>query len=177
MHEKWSKLIYPNIPDEQNKFEISTYGRLKNVKTQYIYNPNVLNTGYSSVRTTLGSSNDKIHILIHKAVAYTFLANPHNLPEVNHKDGNKTNNHIDNLEWCTSHENQQHKYDIGLFDKKLISHENNHCAKLTMKDVEYIRTNYKKGSREFGGHAMARKFSVSHQTILSVIKNKTWICA
>ena len=174
MTEIWAKLIYPNIPDELNRFEISTYGRLKNVQTQYIYKPNILNSGYYSVRTTVGSRNEKIHILIHKAVAYTFLSNLDNLPEVNHKDGNKTNNNINNLEWCTSHKNQQHKYDIGLFDKRLISGENNHCAKLTEDDVRYIRKNYIKGSKQFGTRAMARRFAVSHPTILSVIKYETW---
>ena len=73
-----------------------------------------------------------------------------------------------------AHENQQHKYDIGLFDKNLISGENNHMSKLTTKDVEYIRRNYIKGSRQFGARPMARKFSVSHPTIMSVIKYKTW---
>lgn len=177
MQETWAKLVYPNIPNNLNRFEISTYGRLKNIKTQYIYKPNILNTGYASVRTTLGVRDNKIHILIHKAVAYTFLENPHNLPEVNHKDGNKENNHLNNLEFCTSHENQQHKYDIGLFDVNKIKGENNGASKLTWDNVEYIRANYQKGSREFGTHAMARKFSVSHPTILSVIKNETWICA
>ena len=175
MQETWEKLIYPNIPDNLNRFEISTYGRLRNKKTQHVYKLDILSSGYCSVRTTLGSRGNKIHILIHKAVAYTFLNNEDNLPEVNHKDGNKENNYIDNLEWCTSHHNQQHKYDIGLFDKSLISGENNHSAKLTVKDVEYIRRNYVKGSHEFGAKAMARKFSVSAPTILSVIQYKTWI--
>ena len=174
MTEKWAKLIYPNIPNDLNRFEVSTYGRLKNIETQYIYKPNVLTSGYCSVRTTIGSRKNKIHILIHKAVAYTFLDNPYDLPEVNHKDGDKENNHIDNLEWCTSHDNQQHKYDIGLFDKTLISGENNHNSKLTFKDVEYIRENYIKGSSEFGIRAMAKKFSVSHPTILAIIRYETW---
>lgn len=174
MQETWAKLIYPNIPDNLNRFEISTYGRLKNVKTQYIYKPNILNTGYGSVRTTLGERNNKIHILIHKAVAYTFLENPHNLPEVNHKDGNKENNHLDNLEFCTSHENQQHKYDIGLFDVNKIKGENNGASKLTWDDVEYIRNNYIPRSRQFGSRAMARRFNVRHITILSIVHNKTW---
>ena len=173
MQETWTKLIYPNIPDDLNRFEISTHGRLKNIKTQYIYKPNILNTGYGSVRTTVGK--EKIHILIHKAVAYTYLENPNNLPEVNHKDGDKTNNHINNLEWCTSHENQQHKYDVGLFDTNKIKGENNGASKLTWNDVEYIRENYIPRSRQFGSRAMARKFNVKHVTILSVLHNETWV--
>ena len=175
--EVWKKLIYPNIPDEQNRFEISTYGRLKNTITQYIYKPSVMSSGYYSVRTTLGNKNNKIHIIIHRAMAYTFLPNPNNLPEVNHKDGDKSNNRLSNLEWCTSHENQQHKYDTGLFNKDLISGENNHNAKLDIEEVKYIREHYVKGSKEFGSHAMARRLRVSHVTILSILNNKTWSCA
>jgi hypothetical protein len=55
-----------------------------------------------------------------------------------------------------------------------IRGENNGASKLTWDDVEYIRQNYIKGSREFGAHAMAKKFSVSHPTILSVIRYETW---
>lgn len=176
LQEVWVKLVYPNISDEQNRFEISNYGRLKNSITQYIYKPSKCSSGYYSVRTTLGDSEHKIHIIIHKAVAYTFLDNPNNLPEVNHKDGDKGNNRVDNLEWCTSHYNQQHKYDTRLIDKDLISGEHNHSAKLKIKDIEYIREFYIKGSREFGARAMAKKFSVSHVTILSILNNKTWLC-
>ena len=176
MQEIWVKLVYPNIPNELNRFEISNYGRLKNVINQHIYKPNILSSGYYSVRTSLGSRNNKIHILIHKAVAYTFLSNPNNLLEVNHKDGNKINNSVGNLEWCTSHENQQHKYDIGLFDKNLISGENNHASKLAIEDVKYIRQYCTKGSKDFGVRAMARKFSVSNPTILSILNHKTWNC-
>jgi hypothetical protein len=175
MQEKWTKLVYPNLPDNLNRFEVSTYGRLKNSITQHIYKQDVLSSGYCSVRVTLGSRKNKMHILIHKAVAYTFLNNDNNYPEVNHKDGNKTNNYANNLEWCTSHDNQQHKYDNGLFDTDKIKGENNGASKLTWDDVKYIRQNYIKGSRKFGAHAMAQKFSVSHPTILSIIKNATWV--
>lgn len=175
MKEMWSKLVYPNIPDDLNHFEVSTYGRLKNTKTQHIYNPSVLSSGYCSVRTTLGSRDNKINIIIHKAVAYTFLDNPNCFPEINHKDGNKENNHLDNLEWCTSHDNQKHKYIFGLCDKRKISGENNANAKLTWNDIRYIRENYIPYSREYGARAMARKFNIHRTMMLSIVNNKAWI--
>ena len=123
----------------------------------------------------MGSRNNKINIILHKAVAYTFLENPNNLPEVNHKDGNKGNNNVNNLEWCTSSYNQQHKFDIGLFDKHKIIGESNINAKLTWNDVQYIREHYIPYSREYGAKAMARKFNISKTRILFIIHNKAWV--
>lgn len=54
------------------------------------------------------------HIRLHRLIAQAFIPNPENKRCVNHKDGNKLNNHIDNLEWMTSSENNQHAYDTGL---------------------------------------------------------------
>lgn len=174
MNEVWKPLIYPKIENSHELFEISSNGRLRNIKTGHIYKPETLSSGYLSCRVTCGSRDKKVHIIIHKGVAYTFLSNPDNLPCVNHVDGNKTNNHIDNLEWCTYGRNLQHSYDTGLFDKTVISGENNHAAKLTAQDAVYIRDVYIKGSRSCGAHALARQFGVSHQTILSIINKETW---
>ena len=56
---------------------------------------------------------------VHRLIALTHLENPNGLPELNHKDGDKTNNSIDNLEWCTRSENLQHAWDTGLRCKKI----------------------------------------------------------
>ena len=54
------------------------------------------------------------HMTVHRLVASAFLENDDDLPQVNHKDGNKQNNTVENLEWCTASHNVQHSYDIGL---------------------------------------------------------------
>ena len=172
--EIWLKLVYPGIEDAVNRFEVSSCGRLRNAISKHIYKLDILSSGYCSVRTTLGSNKRKIHIILHKAVAYTFLPNPNKLPEVNHKDGDRTNNNANNLEWCTSHYNQQHKYDMGFYDKNKISGENNPASKLTWDDVRYIRENYQPGVRGKGLKAMAKMFGVSSMIIQCVVKNKTW---
>ena len=64
--------------------------------------------GYVKVRI------DKKDYFVHRLVAIAFLVNPENKETVNHIDGDKSNNHVSNLEWCTRSENTQHAYDIGL---------------------------------------------------------------
>lgn len=56
----------------------------------------------------------KKHMTVHRAVATAFLSNEKDYPQVNHKDGNKKNNSVSNLEWCTASENVQHSFDTGL---------------------------------------------------------------
>jgi len=72
-------------------------------------------TGYKNVKLWDGSKT--IIMYLHILVATHFIANPENKPEVNHKDGNKENNHFSNLEWNTRLENMTHAYDSGLFSE------------------------------------------------------------
>lgn len=112
-------------------------------------------------------------ILVHRLVLKTF--NPiENMEEldVNHIDGNKLNNSLDNLEWCTRSENIKHAYEIGLEKKQLG--EKHHAHKLTNEDVIFIRTYYKKRDNVFGATPLSKRFNVDRTTIHDIISRKTW---
>lgn len=71
-------------------------------------------TGYKMIK--LCSNNTQKHLSVHRIIAETFIENLNNLPEVNHKNGIKTDNRVENLEWCTKRENIQHAHRVGLID-------------------------------------------------------------
>lgn len=113
MIEEWRGLIYQNN-DYSQYYEISNFGRLRNTKTHKILKQTVSKTGYYGYCGSLGSRQKKKMFKIHKAVAETFIENPNNYKIINHIDGNKLNNNINNLEWCTYQYNSQHAIALGL---------------------------------------------------------------
>lgn len=127
--------------------------------------------GYLAVNI-LKDDGERQIVLVHRLVAETFIPNPNNLPEVNHKNGNKQYNLVNNLEWCTRNYNEQHSYDViktshhSFQARKKLSKSN---MKLNEKQREEIKDQYEKGlsSRE-----LAKAYNVSHTNILDIVKDK-----
>ena len=112
---------------------------------------------------TLSKKEKQLITTIHRLVAEAFIPNPDNLPIINHKDGIKTNNKIENLEWCTYSENNQHAYDTGLRNRLSV-------RKLTPEDIRYIRKNSEGLTQE----ALGKMFDVCLKSIWRIIHNKTY---
>lgn len=103
------------IKDYEGKYTITQQGDVVNAKGKTLmFNINK-KTGYKTI--ALWKNNKGSTKTIHRLVAITYLPNPYNLPEVNHIDGNKLNNHVDNLEWVTRSGNIQHAFDTGLIKR------------------------------------------------------------
>jgi hypothetical protein len=119
--------------------------------------------GYLQIAVRLGDRKRK-WFLVHRLVAKAFIPNPLNLPQVNHKDGNKQNNELSNLEWCTSSDNQYHALKAGLCSNE----ESHYKAKLTVEQVKSIRSS-KDSSR-----IEAAKYGVDRGTIKAIRNFKTW---
>lgn len=103
-----------SIKDFSN-YEISNDGYVRNVISGYVLKPMIRSktSDYLQVNITSDYGYRK-HLNIHRLVAKAFIGNPYNKPCVNHKDGNKHNNHMDNLEWVTRSENDLHAFRLGL---------------------------------------------------------------
>lgn len=165
MEKVWKGVIY-NKKDLSSRLEVSNYGDLRNAKTKRVYRLNLINK-YLACVVSLGSRENKVAIRIHKAVAETFIENSDNKPIINHIDGDKINNNVKNLEWCTYKENSKHAKEMGLLAKYHV--KGSFLEFLSLEDVEYIRKNYKPYDKNFGARPMSRKFNISHQTILKII--------
>jgi hypothetical protein len=105
MTENWKPVIdFPN-------YEISDAGRVRSIKNNIIRKDQTHRQGYKQIY--LYKNGNRHYFLVHTLVATHYIPNTKNKPEVNHKDGNKANNHVSNLEWVTRSENMLHLYENG----------------------------------------------------------------
>jgi hypothetical protein len=187
--EKWKE-----IPGFEGYYEASDLGRIRRMKNKTIYkdgriahfsetilNPGKNKKGYLVVYLSIKSK--KHTITVHKLIAKTFIENPENKKTVNHKDLNKENNHIKNLEWATNLENMQHAFENGVFksrDKKTIKNlgvysnglrgEKNPSSKVNLDIVKEIKS--LKGI--MSGKRIAELYNVSESTVSAILNNKYW---
>lgn len=104
---------------------------------------------------------------LHRIVAITFLDNPDGLPEVNHKDGDKLNNHVGNLEWVSRKGNAEHASKMGL-----MAHSGRAGnSKLVAQDIPKIRARLATGEPQ---HRIARDFGVGQGVISRINTGKLW---
>lgn len=140
MKKEWKPLV-----NYENSYEISNFGEIRGIdrisgKRKGVVKGKLLkqslnHKNYLEVR--LYKNSKSMTKVVHRLVALSFIPNPLNLPQVNHIDGNKSNNRVENLEWVSNSQNQLHAYKIGLQPSR--AGEKNNNASIT--DVEV--TNYK----------------------------------
>lgn len=126
------------------------------------------NKGYKNLKLSLNGIRK--HLAVHRAVAEIYVPNPNNLPQVDHLDGNKLNNHYTNLEWVTNQENRDRALENGLHKVGVDCYNN----KFTEDDIRYIRSNFKSGDSEFGCSGLAKKFNTNPSRIHKIVNYKTW---
>lgn len=112
----WKDFIYNN---QKTDYECSDSGQIRNKITGNILKQTLGKTGY--YHCWMKINNEEKTLDVHRVVALSFLKNPNNYKVVNHKDGNKKNNRVSNLEWCSYRDNSIHAWENGLYNNTSIS--------------------------------------------------------
>jgi len=162
------------IKDYEGLYSITSDGRVyshgrfvqgdKDWREGRYLNPEVSNRGYYRVDLRINQKHDRR--TVHRLVCEYFLDNPYNKPQVNHKDGDKTNNDVSNLEWCTQLENNIHAHATGL--NKGPQGEKQGGSKLKDQHVRIIMRS------SIMQKKLAEIFNVSISTINGIKKGHHW---
>ena len=167
MEEEWRVVIFE---DEEVPYMISNHGNFYSIESNKLITPRVDKHGYLLVRIYV--YGEEHTCLVHRLVAEAFIPNPENKPEVNHKDGDKSNNYDWNLEWVTSKENKEHAKKHGLTkflygEDKPNTNYTNAQVKETCKLLERNELNY---------HEISEVTGVSVHDIYSICSKVAWTC-
>jgi len=164
--------IWKDIEGYEGLYQISNLGNVKSLIANMNRRKRLLkakfekdNYAYVSLYKNKIAKNKKIHRL----VAQHFISNPENKLEVNHKNGIKTDNRVDNLEWCTRSENVNHAI-INNFYKN--SGENNYNSKFSQNQINIIRKKYKNGGISIT--CLAKEFNISISGMSNIINHKRY---
>jgi hypothetical protein len=155
-------------------YEISNLGRFRNASSGLILKPQKLRLGYMQVNAS--HNYERQHYLLHRLIAIAFIENPQNKPFVNHINGVKHDNRIENLEWVTASENIQHSHKMGL---SYNSQKQRKSASLVgringIKSCGIKVIDPSTGITYHSKNEMAKTIEVDYSTINRRIKNGTY---
>ena len=163
--------IWKDIEGFEGLYQVSNLGNVKRLVSKKCLAERLICRSidrYGYVKRVLCNDSKTFYFTEHRLVAKAFIPNPLNKKTVNHINGIKTDNRVENLEWCTSNENMIHAMETGLRDLKGIKH---HKCKLTEEQVLQIREIGFSETRT----ALSKKYGVSRAHILRLIKNEGWV--
>lgn len=170
LQEEWR-----DIPGYEGLYLVSNLGRVRSLPR----NGNYMRKSLTDAMRPSSANGYQILILkkggtiatksVHRLVMLAFAGAPVDGQEVNHIDGDKSNNHLTNLEYCTRGENISHAHKLGLRNAR---GEKNARAKLTNEDVHTIRRRFALGGISMG--RLSREYGVSRSTIRRMLDGTTW---
>lgn len=161
--------IIKDIKGFEGRYTISNTGIVRSLLTGKVMKPNITKFGYARINLRKAKSREYKSYFIHRLVASAFIPNPTNLLEVNHKDCNRLNNTVTNLEWVSKEDNIKHSFIYGSASHKGLRNPN---SKLNTEDVEAIKALAK--TKRFSHVKIAKYFRVSPATVDLIVKGITW---
>lgn len=171
--------VWKPVPKYESWYEVSNLGRVKRKFSidnggrrlkERILKGARQNNGY--VYVSLCGATGVKQMRVHRIVAEVFIPNPEEKPFVNHINGNKEDNRVDNLEWVTGSENMRHAYVTGL--QIPLKRESSPSAILNETQIIEIRACYIPRDSKYGQSALSRKYGVSRSCIEDIVHGRTW---
>jgi hypothetical protein len=162
--------VWKDVKDFEGLYQVSNLGNVKRLKSKRVLSERLIGRSldrYGYVKRTLSKDGKNYYFTEHRLVGVTFIDNTENKSTINHINGVKTDNKVENLEWNTNLENKQHAISTGLTDLKGIKHPR---CKLTEEQVFEIRKIGFSQTRM----SLSKKYGVSRNSILRIIKGKNW---
>lgn len=173
--------IWTNIEGYMGIYQISSKGRVKRLAGICLAKAGTYRTVKESILTNFPNksrcnylyvnlnNNGIKQFRVHRLVAMHFIDNPKNLEQVNHIDGDKNNNTVDNLEWCTNQENMDHARKTNLFKPRFGKNAPN--TKLNEEQVKEIKDRL---NNKESGRSISKDFNISEGMISLIKHNKNW---
>lgn len=159
--------IWKEIPLLGGTYEVSSLGNVRSKKTKRLRK--LCSNQLGHLVCAIFNGKQTLTSFVHRYVALAFIPNPENKPIVNHKNGIKTDNRIENLEWVTAKENSHHAHRTGLIPYKFG--ENNSYSKLTEKQVLEIVKRYKNKET---AKKLAIEYNCTLGNIYNILRGITW---
>lgn len=162
--------VWKDVKGFEGLYQVSNFGNVKRLISQRVFAERFIGRTidrYGYVKRMLSKDGKNNYFTEHRLVAIAFIDNPNDKATVNHKNGIKTDNRVENLEWNTTIENHKHAIDTGLKDQKGIKH---HKCKLTEEQVVEI----KKIGFSQTRMSLSKRYGVSRTNILGIIRGQFW---
>jgi len=163
--------VWKDVPNYEGLYQVSSFGRVRSLPRKHsptirIMKLMVNSRGYLVI--ILSKYGVKKGFKLHRLIAEAFIPNSYSKPQVNHIDGDKRNNSLSNLEWCTSSENIRHAFDTGL--KFACKGEDHGRSTLTRDQAEEIKYEHK----DLSVIQIAELYGITRGAIYHIRKGRTW---
>lgn len=171
--------VWKKVVEFENYYEVSSCGKIRSLdridRFGRFYQGRELRQkttrfGYNEVTFSINGVSKSVKT--HRIVAEAFIQNNDNKQQVNHINGIKTDNSLNNLEWVTPMENINHGIKTGLINN---NGELNPASKMKIKDVLNIRKKYLSG--KYSQRLLAKEYNVSQKSIFNIVNSKKWVKA